>query len=247
MTPGAVASHSTGAVLRAIPLLFLPARSCVSVVPWLTGEVPHVHLHRCSAPPQSVPIGKVGCTNTERIVIDLAREHGVVSGVVAADFVLHTGMTKLSKLDAELDRCVRWPGVRAAREAIALANPLSESVLESRSRLKIREFGLPQPELQVSIGNNWGGFVARVDFYWDEFGVAGEADGDLKYDGTDPDPLLAEKDRQEELEDLNLGVVRWGTRNLKNFAPVARRLQRTFARGGRRPRTDRQWTVLPRL
>jgi hypothetical protein len=246
-TPGALASHSTAAVLRGMPLIFLPERSCLSVVPWLTGAVPHVHLHRCTSPPRSFPIAAVDCTSDERILIDLAREHGVASGVVATDYALHVGLTTYGKLYAELDRCVRWPGVRAAREAIAFADRRSESVLESRSRLALRDWGIPAPEPQVRIGNEWGGFVARVDFYWDEFGVVGEADGDMKYDGTDPTPLLDEKKRQGLIEDLDLPVVRWGTDDLRNFGAVAARLRRTFSRAVHAPRTARRWTVLPRL
>jgi hypothetical protein len=183
----------------------------------------------------------------ERTIIDLAREHGVAAGVVAADFALHQGLTTLRSLYESLDLCVRWPGVVAAREAIALASPFSESVLESRSRLKLREFGLPEPEPQARLGNQWGEFVGRVDFYWDEFGVVGEADGDMKYAGTDPAPLLKEKKREQELADLELGVVRWSHGDLRDFGPVADRLRRAFARGASRPRSERRWTVLPRL
>jgi hypothetical protein len=230
-----------------MPLVSIPLRPCVSVVPWHTGEIARVHVHRCKSRWFSLPVAAVECTSVELTCIDMAREHGVVAGVVALDYALHQGITTLARIYDDLDRCVRWPGVRAAREAIALANPLSESVLESRSRLKLREFGIPEPEPQVSIGNDWGGFVARVDFYWDEFGVVGEADGDLKYDGRDPAPLLDEKERQGLLDNLDLGVVRWGTRDMRNFAPVAHRLRGAFARRAQRPGVNRRWTVLPRL
>jgi hypothetical protein len=177
----------------------------------------------------------------------LAREHGVIAGVVALDFALHEGRTTLLQMYGDLRRCARWPGVRKARAAIALSEPLTESVLESRSRLKLHDFGLPRPTPQVSIANEWGGFVARVDFYWDEFGVVGEADGDVKYGGIDPEPLINENKRHGQLNDLDLGVVRWGTRDLRDFASVADRLRREFARRGQRPRSDRRWTILPRL
>jgi very-short-patch-repair endonuclease len=182
-------------------------------------------------------------TGVERTIIDLAREHGTHAGVVAADGALHAGLTTADALSRAIARCRRWPGVRAARDALELADGRSESVLESRSRLALHRSGLPMPELQVAIGNEWGGFVARVDFYWDEFGVVGEADGDVKYDGTDPQTLLAEKKRQSRLEDLGLEVVRWNSADLRNFDAVAARLRRAFGRRGARPR---QWTVLPR-
>jgi hypothetical protein len=247
MTPGSAASHSAAAALRRMPLLFLPEAACMTVAPWFTGDIARVHVHRCGSRPFSLPVGSVACTRVERTAIDLAREHGVTAGLVALDYALHTGMTDLGKVLEDLERCARWPGVRQAREAVSLADGRSESVLESRSRLKLREFGVPEPDLQRSIGNEWGGFVARVDFYWDGFGVVGEADGAMKYDGTDPEPLLAEKKRQGALEDLELEVVRWGSADLRNFGPVAQRLNRAFSRGQRRPRSERRWTVLPPL
>jgi len=246
-TPGAEASHSTAAVLRGIPLLFLPARACATVFPGLTGELPRVHLHRCTRGPGRRSVGEVAVTSDERIVVDLAREHGMATGVVAADYALHAGLTALPRLHAELERCRGWPGVRAAREAIAFADGRTESVLETRSRLALHRWGLPAPEPQVRIGNEWGGFVARVDFYWPEFGVAGEADGDAKYDGSDPEALVKEKRRQQRLDDLELPVVRWGSADLADFGSVAARLTRTFARAARTPRAARRWTVLPPL
>ena len=247
-TPASEASHSTAAVLYGLPLLFLPPLACAVVAPWHTGAIPGVHLHRCTSDRLPRSDGVLERTSVERTLIDLAREHGVTAGVVSLDYALHEGLTNLPKLHTELDRCVRWPGVRAAREAIRLTDARSESPLESRSRLKIAEFGLAAPEPQVSIGNEWGGFVGRVDFYWDEFGVVGEVDGAVKYDADSEDrPLHKEKLRQEALENLGLEVVRWGATELRDFDSVAARLRRAFARGAKPGSQDRHWTVLPPL
>ncbi len=47
----------------------------------------------------------------------------------------------------------------------------------------------------------------RVDFWWSQQGVIGEADGRVKY--TDEDVLWREKRRRDALEELGLRVVRW--------------------------------------
>jgi Transcriptional regulator, AbiEi antitoxin len=245
LTTEAVASHSTAAVLQGIPLLFIPRQACVCVMPWWTGRIGGVHLHRCALPRKKLV--DVNCTSTERIVVDLAREHGVAAGVVAADFALHERRTTLAKLDTELEGCRRWPGVRSAREAIAFADGRTESVLESRSRLALRDWGVPAPRPQARIGNEWGGFVGRLDFYWDEFGVGGEADGDVKYGGTDPEPLIEEKKRQGRFEDLEMPIVRWGSGDINDFGSVVARLRRAFARAARTPREERRWILLPPL
>jgi very-short-patch-repair endonuclease len=244
---GIAASHSTAAVLRGIPLIFIPAVACVTVASWHTGAMPHVHLHRCTSTPVRTVARHLLCTSVERTAIDLAREHGAASGVVALDYLLHEKRTSPEAVEAELILCARWPGVRAAREAASRADGRSESVLETRSRLKIGEFDLAKPEPQTRIGNEWGGFVARGDFYWDELGVVGEADGDIKYDGSQADALVLEKRRQAALEDLGVEVVRWGNADLRDFRSVVARLQRAFRRGQRRAREDRRWTILPPL
>lgn len=245
VTPGAAASHSTAAVLLSIPLIFIPRVPCVTVLPYYTGEVPGVHLHRCKRARLPPDFGTIGCTGIEGTAIDLAREHGVAAGVVALDFALHHKLTTPHLLETEFMQCRRWPGVRRAREAASLSDGRSESVLETRSRLKMAEFGLPAPQLQVRIGNEWSGFVARVDFYWDELGIVGEADGAVKYDGSDPEPLQREKSRQEKLEDLGLEIVRWGSADLRHFEAVVRRFNNARRRASRRSASDRAWRVLP--
>jgi hypothetical protein len=246
-TAGAQASHSTAAVLHRLPLAFVPPRPCVTVVPWHTGEIARSHVHRTTSQALALPVGAVPCLSVARSVIDLAREHGVAAGVVPLDYALRRGLTTPDEVAATLDLCIRWPGVRAARDAVAAADGRSESPLESLSRLKMSQFGIPPPDPQRVLGDLNGVPIARVDFYWHEFGVVGEADGLMKYDddGGDRLSLRNEKLRQESLERLGLIVVRWGNADLADFAAVATRLQNGFHRGAVRPNEDCRWTVLP--
>lgn len=244
--PGAVASHSSAAVLLDLPLVFVPRQPCISVVPWHTGEVRGVHVHRTTSMLQHfVPIAGLLCTSVARTVVDLAREHGTPSALVAADRALSGGLTSAAELARTLAECRRWPGVRAARNAIELADGRAESPLESLSRLKLLAFGVPRPELQCLLGTRTGAPIGRVDFYWDEFGVVGEADGLEKYDGRLAS-LRDEKVRQERLEATGLVVVRWGWADLRDFDAVTYRLRRAFAEGQRRSAGACGWTRLPR-
>ncbi len=244
-TPGAQASHGTAAVLRGLPLLTIPAAPCVTVVPWHTGEIGGTHVHRTTSGPLTLPVGAVECTSVARTALDLAREHGVAAGVVALDFALAEGMSDRADVASTLSRLARWPGVRAAREAAAKADPRSESVLESVSRVRLTQFGFPAPDLQVTIANAAARRIGRVDFLWADLGVVGEADGALKYDGSNPDALVDEKRRQELLEETGLIVVRWGWREVLQFDLVAQRLRRAFEKARRRPAEERRWAVLP--
>jgi hypothetical protein len=245
-TPGAVASHSTAAILRDLPLAFVPRMPCVSVVPWHTGQIRRTHVHRTSDQPLRLPVAGISCMTAARAALDLAREHGVHAGVVPLDFALRWRLTDEDELQRTLAHCRRWPGVVAAREAVAAADWRSESPLESLSRLKLAAAGVPPAELQTSIGDEHGRLIARVDFFWPQFGVVGEVDGSVKYDADKPASLVQEKWRQEDLERTELIVVRWGADDLRRFDRVAERLHRAFRRGAARPAADHRWSILER-
>jgi very-short-patch-repair endonuclease len=122
--------------------------------------------------------------------------------------------------------------VRRAREVVSFADGRAESPLESISRVAFREMGLPVPELQVPLGVPP---VGIVDFYWEDYGVVGEADGLLKYADEAPDSLRAEKLRQEALEDLGFIVVRWTWEQIWRQPDwVEMRLRKAFRKGAER-------------
>jgi hypothetical protein len=125
---------------------------------------------------------------------------------------------------------------------VGFADGRNESPLESISRLGMVAAGLPAPEPQVEIWID-GRFAGRVDFYWDEFGVIGEADGWEKY-GSDWAKFRAQKRRDERFERAGAVVVRWDSDEAKAFGEVAARLRDGFRRGARRPAGERRWVAL---
>jgi hypothetical protein len=84
-----------------------------------------------------------------------------------------------------------------------------------RSRALIHVLGLPAPVLQHAFYDS-DGFIGRTDFFWPEYGVIGEFDGDAKYleddllgGSTAREAVLAEKKREDRLRALGYTVVRW--------------------------------------
>jgi hypothetical protein len=139
--------------------------------------------------------------------------------------------------------------MRRARSLLELLDERSESPIESVSRLRLHFRGIPAPDLQPDILSLDGRFLGRLDFYWDEFGVAGEVDGREKYQLDPVAAVMKEKRRQGPMEDTGLIFVRWDRADLEEMAALERRLTTAFARGIRRPRTDRAYRVvtLPRV
>jgi hypothetical protein len=197
--------------------------------PWRDKDV---SVLMCGLPDRHVEVRDgVPTTTRARTTIDLARWVIFRSGVVVADSALRGGCSR-EELQRVVRECSRWPGIRRAREVVAFADGRAASPLESVSRVAFRDMGLPAPQLQVSLGD--ASRVGIVDFYWEEFGVVGEADGLMKYD-EQPEALRAEKLRQEALESLGFIVVRWTWDDIWRRPDwVEARLRRAFKQGTRR-------------
>ena len=187
-----------------------------------------------------VLVGGVPVTSPARTLVDLVRAVGFEQGVVAADYALRSGVVSPAGLRAALDRARGWPGVPRARRVAAFADPRSESVGESRSRVAIARAGLAPPRLQVEVVDHRHVLVGRCDFGWEEERTVGEFDGRVKYGralAPDQDPgqvVFAEKLREDALRDCGREVVRWVWAELGRFGPVADRIRRAHVRGRRR-------------
>ncbi len=113
---------------------------------------------------------------------------------------------------------------------MGLVDPRRESPLESFSSGHMHLAGLPAPVLQAQVRTGSGVYV--VDYLWEDFGVIGEADGEVKY--TDPHAFIVEKEREGHLRDIGYEVVRW-TGSLAFRAPheMTGRIARARARAHR--------------
>ena len=204
--------------------------------PWRDDQVAVL---TCGLPPAHVTdMDGLSVTTGARTVVDLARWVSFRGGVVIADSALRKGVARREMEQVTRD-CVRWPGIRKAREVIKFADERAASPLESVSRVAFHELGLPAPELQVTlVWDDYGNPKFIVDFFWEDFGVIGEADGLLKYDDEERLSLRAEKLRQEELEAMGFIVVRWTWDDIwRRPEWVATRIRAAFAQASRRRRT----------
>lgn len=242
----AAISHQSAAIAHSAPTFGPIDRSCLTV-PSGTAlrRLARVHLHRATVTDADVVmIDGYRVLRAERTVMDLAREFGVDAGVVAADFVLHAQLITETELREAFEVCRGWPGRQAARLTFLNADHDAESSLESVSRLRILASGLPAPRLQTEICDLDGRFLGRSDFDWDEYGVFGEVDGDMKYADQEDQVLAAQRDRHSALQETGLIGVRWGWSDLFSFDRVVRRLGVAFAHGVRPGSPERRWGLL---
>lgn len=117
---------------------------------------------------------------------------------------------------------------RRARWVLDRATGIPESVLESLS-LAVMEFGgFELPELQVAFRTE--GEEDRVDFFWRDRDLIGEADGAVKYSGELGDPsdvIRDEKRREARLRRKVRAHLRWGWPEIRDPDLLTTMLART--------------------
>lgn len=239
LSPDTVVSHVSAAVVHGLPVWGVPLEIVhVTRVRRRSGgrRGARVHVHSAPLDPDEiVVVGGTAVTSAARTLADLARQFGFESAVVTADAALHRHLVDRAGLDAAVARYPRWPGLPAARRALAFADARALNPGESRSRVAIARAGLPAPVPQWVVRTADGVFVGEVDFGWPTLRTVGEFDGQVKYgrglrSGQDPvEVLYAEKVREDALRSEDLGMVRWGWTDLGGrFTPVAQRLRDRF-------------------
>lgn len=150
--------------------------------------------------------------------------------VAVLDSVLNTGRLTEQEVTEVRDRLCGRRGSRRLEEVWPLVNGLAESPLESWVRLDCVDAGLPPDRLQMSIRDDAGVFVARVDMAWlraDGSMVVAEIDGRSTH--ATPDALFADRARQNRLLSIpGITVLRFTFQDLQDPGAVARAVRRAL-------------------
>jgi hypothetical protein len=221
--PGGVVSGELAAALHDMGLRW-PVQPEVTVVRERHLRSAGLRVRRRDLRPSEITtIGNVPVTSRARTAADLLCAGDRVAGVWAAERALQRGVpaAQIEQLLAGSSR-----GVRAARERWPLVEPRSESPLETAVRLEIHDAGLPAPEPQAEIWDDFGQRIARVDLYYPRQRVAIEADGRRPHD--QPSAVYRDRRRQNELQHAGVTVLRFTWSDLRLVGQeVGRALGRT--------------------
>lgn len=133
-------------------------------------------------------------TSALRTFVDLGRRPPLVEAVIGLDMALHEGLFDLCDLGAWIDEHGWHRGIVLLRRAVELAEPATESVMETRLRLLLVLAGLPRPLAQVPLYDASGTFLGRPDLYYASHRLGIEYDG-----GTHRGSLVADNRRQNRL------------------------------------------------
>jgi hypothetical protein len=143
-------------------------------------------------------------TSVVRTIADLGRRLPLLDAVAALDMALHRRLLELIDLRSWAGAHPRSRGVARLRRATELAEPATESVMETGLRLLLVLAGLPRPLAQISLCDEGGRFVGRADFYYPLRRLA------LEYDGSGHrENLTGDNRRQNRMVDAGYHLLRF--------------------------------------
>ena len=170
-----------------------------------------VRLHKAAlAPSEVVELGGLPVTTAERTVVDCALTLPFDHAVMLADAALHRDLVSRESLARQVDRLHRVPGTRRATEVVAFADRRSHGPGESISRVLMHRWGLPAPELDVTVTDPRGQLMASVAFAFPGTRVLGEFVDQAVEPAADPD------EREAAMRDAGWHPVRWSWPDLRS-------------------------------
>jgi hypothetical protein len=138
-----------------------------------------IQLHRDTVEADEIEmIGGVAVTSPTRTALDLGCWYPKMTAVAGIDAL--AGATEIKAADVEL-LAHRYPGRRGiarARRAVELFDAGAQSPKESWLRVVLIDAGLPRPQTQIPVVDEFGNAVAYLDMGWADMKVAVEYDGE---------------------------------------------------------------------
>ncbi|MCV7245142.1 hypothetical protein H7J83_20830 [Mycobacterium mantenii] len=120
----------------------------------------------------------VPVTTPARTVLDLGCWYPTTSAVAAIDSLARAAEFKAADVELFAQRYSGRRGIARARRALILFDAGAQSPKETWLRLVLVEAGLPRPQTQIPVRNEFGQAIAYLDMGWEDVKVAVEYDGD---------------------------------------------------------------------
>lgn len=116
-------------------------------------------------------------TTPARTAFDLGRRKGLTTAVIRLDALMHATDMKAADVELLADRHRGARGLVQLRRVLAMVDGGAESPYETKTRLLLVGSGLPRPQTQIEMLNEWEAVLARIDMGWEEWKVGVEFDG----------------------------------------------------------------------
>ncbi len=127
---------------------------------------------------ESALINGVPVTTPARTALDLGCWYPTDDAVAAIDDLLRSSEVKVAEVEMLAERYTSRRGIQSARIAIGLADAGAQSPKETWLRLLLIRAGLPRPQTQIPVSDEFDDITYYLDMGWEDLKVAAEYDGE---------------------------------------------------------------------
>ncbi len=156
-------------------------------------------VHSDTLPPdEMLTVDGIAVTSPARTAFDIGRRTtNRLQAVQRLDALTNATDVKVADVEAVIAGHPGARGIRGLHRILPLVDGGAESPQETRTRLVLIDAGLPKPQTQIRVYDEYGDFVARVDMGYEEFRVGIEYDGPQHW--TDPEVRARDIDKSSAL------------------------------------------------
>lgn len=234
LPPDVAASHRTALWLLGLDLLG-PGLDVTAPRGRRVQARPGLHPHSALLTEDDLcELGGLLVTSAARAVADVARSEPLVEAIAVGDAVLRAGAATAAQVQEVLGRSGALRGVVRARTCLAHLEPRSESLMESRLRMRFVLGGVEGLEVQRDLYDA-SGHLGRADAYVK--GVVVEYDG--RAARLDKDVFVRERRRQTRIAESGCEIRRFTSADVytRPAAAVCAELQRAIVQAAWRDRS----------
>jgi very-short-patch-repair endonuclease len=166
-----------------------------------------IQTHRVRIDPDEIEVvAGVRVTSVTRTVLDFGCWYPTMTAVAGIDAMAAAVDVKAADVELLFHRYAGRKGIMRARLALDLFDSGAQSPKESWLRVVLMQAGLPRPQTQIPVRDEFGSAVAYLDMGWEDVKVAVEYDGEQHR--TDRRQYTWDVRRLEMLERLGWIVIR---------------------------------------
>lgn len=173
-------------------------------------------------PGETIEVDGMAVTTPARTAFDLGRRLNTKQAVQRIDALMHETQLKVVEIESIIGAHQGVRGLTQLHKALALVDSGAESPYESLTRLMLVGAGLPTPQTQLPILDEFGFVVAYVDMGWLQYRVAVEFDGAQHW--SNARQRGRDIERSADLEALGWTIIRVSSDMLRTSAVVIRRV-----------------------
>lgn len=167
---------------------------------------------------ETTVLAGIPVTTPARTAFDVGRRPPLVTALQRLDALARATRVATADITPLMEAHRGLRGMKQLRRTLPLIDPRAESPQETSTRLVLIDGGLPTPQTQIVVRDEWGVIVARIDMGWENWHVGVEFDGAQHW--TDPSQRAKDIDRAAELSRLGWVIIRVSYDLLRNRPEV---------------------------